>query len=402
MSMKSIVAAASLAALWGSTALAQEPIDIKVGILNDRSGLYADLSGPGSDVAAQMAIEDFGAEEKGINVELVGADHQNKADVASSIARRWFDEEGVDVIMDLPTSSAALAVSNIGEEKDKLIIVTGGGSSDLTGAECAPSTFHWAYDTWALAHGTGSALVEQGQDTWFFLTADYAFGHALERDTSATVEEAGGEVVGTVRHPFPTQDFSSFLLQAQSSGAEVIGLANAGSDTTNAIKQAAEFGITQAGQTLAGLLIFISDVHALGLPSAQGLVLTEAFYWDMNEETREWSQRFAERHGGNMPTMSHAGMYSAMMHYLKAVDKTRSKDTATVVAEMKATPSDDAVFGDGQLREDGRHIHDMYLFEVKTPEESEGEWDYYNLLATIPAEEAFRPIEDGGCPLIAN
>lgn len=402
MNRRSITVGAALAALWTSSALAQDTIDIKVGILNDRSGTYADLSGPGSDIAAQMAIEDYGAAEKGINVELVGADHQNKADIASSIARRWFDQDGVDVIMDLPTSSAAFAVSDLGREKDKLVIVTGGGSSDLTGVQCAPSTFHWAYDTWSLAHGTGSALVEQGLDSWYFLTADYAFGHSLERDTSAIVEEAGGDVLGTIRHPFPGQDFSSFLLQAQGSGAQVIGLANAGADTINSIKQAAEFGITQSGQTLAGLLIFISDVHALGLQAAQGLVLTEAFYWDQNAETREWSQRFAERFGGTMPTMSHAGMYSAMMHYLKAVDSTRSKETATVVAEMKETPTQDVVFGSGRLREDGRKIHDMYLYQVKTPEESSGPWDYYKTLATIPAEDAFRPVEEGGCPLLSN
>jgi branched-chain amino acid transport system substrate-binding protein len=402
MNRNFVIVGAALAALWHSTALAQDTIDIKVGVLNDRSGTYADLSGPGSDIAAQMAIDDFGAAEKGINVEIVGADHQNKADIASSIARRWFDQDGVDIIMDLPTSSAAFAVSDLGRQNNKLVIVTGGGSSDLTGAKCAPSTFHWAYDTWSLAHGTGSALVEQGLDTWYFLTADYAFGHSLERDTSAIVTEAGGTVLGAIRHPFPGQDFSSFLLQAQSSGAKVIGLANAGADTINSIKQASEFGITQSGQTLAGLLIFISDVHALGLQSAQGLVLTESFYWDHNDETRAWSRRFAERFGGTMPTMSHAGMYSAMMHYLKAVDATRSKDTATIVAKMKEMPTQDVVFGAGRLREDGRKIHDMYLFRVKTPQQSSGPWDYYETVATIPAEEAFRPIEDGGCPLLSK
>jgi branched-chain amino acid transport system substrate-binding protein len=402
MNRNFVIVGAALAALWHSTALAQDTIDIKVGVLNDRSGTYADLSGPGSDIAAQMAIDDFGAAQKGINVEIVGADHQNKADIASSIARRWFDQDGVDIIMDLPTSSAAFAVSDLGRQNNKLVIVTGGGSSDLTGAKCAPSTFHWAYDTWSLAHGTGSALVEQGLDTWYFLTADYAFGHSLERDTSAIVTEAGGTVLGAIRHPFPGQDFSSFLLQAQSSGAKVIGLANAGADTINSIKQASEFGITQSGQTLAGLLIFISDVHALGLQSAQGLVLTESFYWDHNDETRAWSRRFAERFGGTMPTMSHAGMYSAMMHYLKAVDATRSKDTATIVAKMKEMPTQDVVFGAGRLREDGRKIHDMYLFRVKTPQQSSGPWDYYETVATIPAEEAFRPIEDGGCPLLSK
>lgn len=399
MTMQSMITSVALAVLLSSTAIAQERIDIKIGVLNDRSGTYTDLSGPGSDVAAQMAIEDFGAAKKGINVELLAADHQNKPDIASSIARRWFDQASVDVIMDLPTTSAALAVSALGRDKNKLVIVTGGGSSDLTGVQCAPSTFHWAYDTWSLAHGTGSALAKQGLDSWYFITADYAFGHSLERDTSAIVKQSGGKVLGAVRHPFPGQDFSSFLLQAQGSGAKVIGLANAGADTTNSIKQAAEFGVTQAGQTLAGLLIFISDVHALGLEASQGLVLTESFYWDLNDDTRAWSKRFADRFGGKMPTMSHAGMYSAVMHYLKAVDKIRSKETAKVVAEMKATPTEDVVFGKGRLREDGRKIHDMYLFQVKTPKESTGPWDYYKKLATVPAEEAFRPIGEGGCPL---
>lgn len=399
MTMQSMITSVALAVLLSSTAIAQERIDIKIGVLNDRSGTYTDLSGPGSDVAAQMAIEDFGAAKKGINVELLAADHQNKPDIASSVARRWFDQASVDVIMDLPTTSAALAVSALGRDKNKLVIVTGGGSSDLTGVQCAPSTFHWAYDTWSLAHGTGSALVKQGLDSWYFITADYAFGHSLERDTSAIVKQSGGKVLGAVRHPFPGQDFSSFLLQAQGSGAKVIGLANAGADTTNSIKQAAEFGVTQAGQTLAALLIFISDVHALGLEASQGLVLTESFYWNLNDDTRAWSKRFADRFGGKMPTMSHAGMYSAVMHYLKAVDKIRSKETAKVVAEMKATPTEDVVFGKGRLREDGRKIHDMYLFQVKTPKESTGPWDYYKKLGTVPAEEAFRPIGEGGCPL---
>ncbi|WP_246734639.1 ABC transporter substrate-binding protein [Chelativorans sp. ZYF759] len=384
-----------------STAVYADDINIKIGVLNDRSGLYADLSGEGSVIAARMAVEDFGAAEKGINVEIVSADHQNRPDVASTVARQWYDEEDVDVIVDVPTSSAALAVNELSAERGKVFLVSGAATSDLTGPACNATTIHWTYDTWALANGTGSAMVEQGGDTWFFLTADYAFGHALERDTSAVVEAAGGEVVGTVRHPFPGQDFSSFLLQAQASGASVIGLANAGGDTTNSIMQAAEFGITQAGQALAGLLVFITDVNALGLETAQGLVLTESFYWDLNEGTREWSERFAEELGtGNMPTMVQAGVYSSVLHYLKAVEETGSKDAEEVVAAMKEMPTDDPLFGPGEVRQDGRKIHDLYLFRVKTPEESEGPWDYYETLSTIPAAQAFRPMEDGNCPLV--
>ena len=379
-----------------------EPIDVTIGVLNDRSGIYADLSGEGSVVAARMAVEDFGADEKGLNVEILSADHQNTPDTAASITRQWIDQEGVDAIVDVPTSSAALAVNEIVRDTDAVFLNSGAASSDLTGAQCSPNTAHWTYDTWALANGTGGAMVEQGGDTWFFVTADYAFGHALERDTTALVEEAGGQVLGSVRHPFPGQDFASFLLQAQSSGAEVIGLANAGGDTINTIMQAAEFGITQGGQALAGLLIFITDVHALGLDTAQGLVLTEAFYWDLNDQTREWSERFAEQHNGSMPTMVHAGVYSAVTHYLKAVEATGTTEAEPVMEWMKENPTQDPVFGEGDLREDGRHVHDMYLFEVKSPDESEGEWDYYNLLATIPAEEAFRPMEEGGCSLVSN
>ncbi|WP_116654036.1 ABC transporter substrate-binding protein [Pelagibacterium sediminicola] len=374
-------------------------IDVKIGVLNDRSGVYADLSGEGSVIAAQMAIEDFGAAEKGINVEIVSADHQNKPDVASTIARQWYDQDGVDAIFDVPTSSAALAVHEITREKDKIFINSGAAASEITGTQCSPNTVHWTYDTWALANGTGSAMVQTGADTWYFLTADYAFGHALERDTMAVVEAMGGEVLGTVRHPFPGQDFSSFLLQAQASGAKVIGLANAGGDTVNAIKQAAEFGITQGGQALAGLLIFITDVDALGLQTAQGLVLTESFYWDLNDETREWSARFQERRNAK-PTMVQAGVYAGVLHYLKAIEATQSTDADTVMAEMKATPTSDPLFGEGEVRADGRKVHDMYLFRVKSPEESTGEWDYYELVATIPADSAFRPLADGGCELV--
>ncbi|MCG6114135.1 MAG: ABC transporter substrate-binding protein [Mesorhizobium sp.] len=385
--------------MMSAAAYAQD-ISIKIGVLNDRSGIYADLSGEGSVIAARMAVEDFGAADKGINVEIVSADHQNRPDVASTVARQWIDEEGVNAIVDVPTSSAALAVSDITREANALLINSGAAASDLTGAQCSPHTVHWTYDTWALANGTGSAMVEQGGDTWFFLTADYAFGHALERDTSAVVEAAGGEVVGTVRHPFPGQDFSSFLLQAQASGASVIGLANAGGDTTNAIMQAAEFGITQAGQALAGLLVFITDVHALGLETAQGLVLTESFYWDLNDETREWSARFAEEGNGNMPTMVQAGVYAGVLHYLKAVEAAGTSDADEVIAQMKEIPTDDPLFGQGEVRADGRKIHDMYLFRVKAPDESEGPWDYYETLSTIPAATAFRPMEDGGCSLV--
>jgi len=390
---------ASLAAsLMATSALAQD-ISVKIGVLNDRSGIYADLAGEGSVIAARMAVEDFGAAEKGIKVEIVSADHQNKPDVASTISRQWLDQDGVNAIVDVPTSSAALAVNEIVKEANAVFINSGAAASDLTGPACSPHTVHWTYDTWALANGTGSAMVQQGGDSWFFLTADYAFGHALERDTSAVVEKAGGTVVGAVRHPFPGTDFSSFLLQAQASGAKVIGLANAGGDTINSIKQAAEFGITQAGQALAGLLIFITDVHALGLETAQGLVLTESFYWDLNDQTREWTARF-EALDGDKPTMVQAGVYAGVLHYLKAVEAAGTNEADAVVAKMKELPTDDPLFGQGQIRADGRKIHDVYLFRVKSPDQSTGAWDYYETLATIPADQAFRPLEEGNCPLV--
>ena len=398
MTRTGFLLASFAASLMATSALAQN-LTVKIGVLNDRSGVYADLSGEGSVTAARMAVEDFGAADKGINVEIVSADHQNKPDVASTIARQWIDQDGVTAILDVPTSSAALAVNEITKDANAVFINSGAGTADLTGPACSPHTVHWTYDTWALAHGTGSAMVEQGGDSWFFLTADYAFGHALERDTAAVVEAAGGTVVGTVRHPFPGTDFSSFLLQAQSSGAKVIGLANAGGDTVNAIKQAAEFGITQAGQALAGLLIFITDIHALGLQTAQGLVLTESFYWDMNDQTREWSARF-EAIDGDKPTMVQAGVYAGVLHYLKAVEAAKATDADTVVAKMKELPTDDPLFGQGEIRQDGRKIHDMYLFRVKSPEQSTGAWDYYETLATIPADKAFRPLADGGCSLV--
>jgi branched-chain amino acid transport system substrate-binding protein len=397
MKKKYIIGALIAVAMAGA---AQAQTSVKLGVLNDRSGVYSDLTGEGSVIAARMAVEDFKAAEKGIKVDIVAADHQNKPDIGASIARQWYDQEGVDVILDVPTSSVALAVNGLAREKNKILINSGGGTSDLTGSQCSPNTVHWTYDTWALANGTGSAMVKRGGNTWFFVTADYAFGHALERDTSALVTKAGGKIIGTVRHPFPGQDFASFLLQAQSSGAKVIGLANAGGDFTNTMKQAAEFGIVQGGQNLAGLLVFITDVHSLGLQVAQGLVMTEAFYWDQNDQTRAWSKRFAERNGGKMPTMVHAGVYAGALHYLKAVEALKDKDTAKVMAKMKEMPTEDPLFGKGVIRPDGRKIHDMYLFEVKKPSESKAPWDLYKQLATIPADQAFRPLNEGGCPLV--
>jgi branched-chain amino acid transport system substrate-binding protein len=388
---------ASLAGLL-MTGTAYAQTKVKIGVLNDRSGIYADITGEGSAVAAQMAADDFGA-DKGITVEVVSADHQNKPDVGSNIARQWYDTEGVDVIADVPTSSVALAINDITKEKNKVFLNSGAASSDLTGSKCSPNTVHWTYDTWALANGTGGSMVAAGGKTWFFVTADYAFGHALERDTSAVVKANGGEVIGGVRTPFPGTDFSSFLLQAQTSGAQVIGLANAGGDTINSIKQASEFGITQGGQSLAALLMFVNDVHALGLDVAQGLVLTESFYWDLNDQTRAWSAKFEEK-TGKKPSMIQAGVYASVMHYLKAVQAVGSKDAAAVMAKMKEMPTDDPLFGKGVVRADGRKVHDMYLFRVKKPADSKGEWDLYETVATIPADKAFRPLADGGCSLV--
>ena len=390
-------------ALIAATATAHAQISdgiVKIGVMNDQSGTYADISGPGSTTAARLAVEDFGAAKKGLKVEIVVADHLNKPDVGSSIARQWYDAEKVDVIVDVPTSSVALAINQITRDKGKAFLVSGAATSDLTGKACSPNTIHWTYDTWALANGTGSAIVKTGGDTWFFLTADYAFGHALERDTEAVVVKNGGKVLGKVRHPFPTADFSSFLLQAQASKAKIIGLANAGADTTNAIKQGAEFGIVKGGQQFAGLLVFISDVHALSLEKANGLVLTEAFYWDLNDKTRAWSKRFAEKQHGAMPTMVQAGVYSAVLHYLKAVEALKGDDGTKVIAKMKEMPTDDPLFGKGVVRADGRKIHPMYLFQVKKPAEAKGPWDYYKVRATIPAEQAFRPLDQGECPLV--
>ena len=399
MNLKTLLAATALGALMSAPALAQQ-ISVKAGVLNDRSGIYADLSGEGSVIAARLAVEDFKAAEKGIKVEIVSADHQNKPDVGSTITRQWYDQDGVDLILDVPTSSVALAVSQITKDKNKILINSGAGTSDLTGKACSPNTVHWTYDTYALAQGTGGAMVKAGGDSWFFLTADYAFGHSLERDTSAVVTKAGGKVVGAVRTPFPGTDFSSFLLQAQASKAKVIGLANAGGDLTNSVKQASEFGITQGGQKLAGLLTFASDVHALGLQAAQGLVLTESFYWDRDDGTRAFSERFAKLNGGKKPTMVQAGVYSGLLHYLKAVEAAKSKDAAAVMAKMKEMPTDDPLFGKGSIRVNGRKMHSMYLYEVKKPSESKGPWDYYKQIAVLSGEEAFQPLAETGCSLV--
>lgn len=392
-----------LSAIAFMSATSAHAIDVKLGVLTDMSGLYADLTGQGSVWAARKAVEDFGAAEKGWNVEIVFADHQNRPDVGSTVVRQWFDTENVDAVVDVPTSSVALAVNELTRDRNKVFLVSGAATAALTGAQCSPNTVHWTYDTWALANGTGRAIVETGGETWFFLTADYAFGHALEQDTSAVVEEFGGQVLGRVRHPFPGTDFSSFILQAQASGAQIIGLANAGGDTVNAVNTAAEFGIVQAGQNLAALLMFITDVHAIGLENAQGLIFTEAWYWDQNDVNREFAAEFAAAQGGNKPTMVQAGVYSSVLHYLKAVEQVGSAaDGVAVVEAMKEIPTSDKLFGEGMVREDGRKIHDMFLFEVKSPEESTGPWDYYHQRAVIPAAEAFRPLEDGGCEFVAS
>jgi branched-chain amino acid transport system substrate-binding protein len=373
---------------------------IKIGVLTDMSSLYTDLAGAGSIVAVKMAVEDSGIEKRGYKVEVISADHQNKADVGSNIARQWYDVDKVDVIVDVPNSGVALAVNQITKEKGKAFLAVGPGTSDLTGKACSPNTVHWSYDTWMLANGTGTAITKQGGDTWFFISADYAFGAALERDTTAAVTKAGGKVIGGVKAPINTQDFSSFLLQAQASKAKIIGLANAGGDTTNSIKQAAEFGIVKGGQKLAGLLVFLTDIHALGLPTAQGLTFTETFYWDMNDQTRAFAKRFAPADKGIYPTMVHAGVYAAVLHYLKAVEALKSDDGTKVIAKMKEMPTDDPLFGKGSIRIDGRKIHPAYLVQVKTPAESKAAWDYYKILATIPADQAFRPLNAGECSLV--
>ena len=374
---------------------------VKIGVLTDMSGLYSDLSGAGAVLAVKMAIEDFQAMEKGKSfpIELVSADHQNKGDVASNKAREWFERDQVDMITDLVTTSTALAVMPVAKEKNRITIVNGAASTPITGSkQCTDTNVHYTYDTYALANGTGKAVVKQGGDTWFFLTADYAFGHALEKDTTATVLANGGKVLGSVRHPFPATDLSSFLLKAQSSGAKVIGLANAGTDTTNSIKQAAEFGITPK-QSLAGLLMFLTDVHSLGLKATQGMYLTEGFYWDLNAETRAWSKRFFEKHK-RMPTMVQAGDYSSTMHYLKAVKAAGTDEAKAVMAKMKSTPINDFFAKNGRIRADGRHVHDFYLLQVKKPEESKYPWDYYHVRQVIPANDAVMPVSQSECPLL--
>jgi branched-chain amino acid transport system substrate-binding protein len=377
--------------------------NVKIGVLNDQSGLYADIAGPGSVLAAQMAVEDSGLTKKGWKIEVIAGDHQNKPDIGVNIARQWIDVDKVDVISDVPTSSVALAVSNVVKEKNAVFLNSGAGTSDLTNKACSPNTIHWTYDTYMLAHGTGSALTKSGGNTWFFLTADYAFGAALERDTTEAIVALGGKVLGSVRHPLNTADFSSFLLQAQASKAKVIGLANAGGDTINAIKQASEFGIVKGGQKLAGLLMFVSDVHALGLKVAHGLNMTETFYWDLNDGTRAFSKRFSERMKNHaMPTMVQAGVYSSLIHYFKTLDKMGGNphDGAKIVKAMEEMPTDDPLFGKGKIEPNGRKIHPAYLFEVKEPSESKGPWDYYKLVATIPADQAFTPLDKSTCPLL--
>jgi branched-chain amino acid transport system substrate-binding protein len=403
LAMKLVGVAFLAAAAFFGTAAQAEDLAVKIGVLSDMSGLYSDLGGPGSVTAAKLAVEDFNPAAHGMKVDIVSADMQNKPDVGANIARQWFDVDHVNMIVDVPNSGVALAVNEVAREKNKVFIVSGAASSDLTGAKCSPDTIHWTYDTWMLANGTGKALVKTGGDTWFFLTADYAFGHALERDTTAVVTANGGKVVGSVSHPLNTSDFSSYLLQAQASKAKIIGLANAGGDTINAIKQGAEFGITAGGQQFAGLLVFISDVNSLGLKTAQGIVLTATWYWDMTDANRAWTKRWQADRGGKFPTMVHAGVYSSVMHYLKAVAALKNADDGkAVVTKMKEMPTDDPLFGKGSVRVDGRKIHPAYLFEVKKPEDSKYPGDYYKLRATIAADEAFRPLKDGNCPLASN
>ncbi|TWC07180.1 amino acid/amide ABC transporter substrate-binding protein (HAAT family) [Bradyrhizobium macuxiense] len=376
---------------------------VKIGVLSDQSGLYADLAGPGSTLAAQMAIEDSGLKAKGWTIDLISGDHQNKPDIGTTIARQWFDVDKVDTVVDVPNSGVALAVNNVVKEKNGVYINSGAATSDLTNAQCSPNTVHWTYDTYMLAHATGQALVKAGGDTWFFLTADYAFGAALERDTTAVVTANGGKVVGGVKHPLNTADFSSFLLQAQASKAKIIGLANAGGDTTNSIKQAAEFGIVKGGQKLAALLLFLTDVKAIGLETAQGLNFTETFYWDLNDNTRAFSKRFSEKMKNSAPpTMVQAGVYAGLMHYFKALEALGGNphDGAKVVAKMKTIPTDDPLFGKGEVEANGRVTHDAYLFEVKKPSESKGPWDFYKLVGTVPGNQAFTPLDKSTCALL--
>jgi branched-chain amino acid transport system substrate-binding protein len=402
--MKKVLGLAALAAALVCGGANAQQLNVKIGVLSDMSSLYADIGGPGSVAAAKLAIADFTKDHPNVKVELISGDHQNKPDVGSQIANQWYDVEKVDMIIDVPNSGVALAVSQVAANKNKVFIVSGAAASDLTGAKCNADTVHWSYDTWMLANGTGTAFVKTGGDTWFFLTADYAFGHALERDTTAAVIKAGGKVLGGVKAPLNTNDFSSFLLQAQSSKAKVIGLANAGGDTINSIKQAAEFGIVKGGQKLAGLLVFASDVNALGLQTAQGLTLTETWYWDMNDTNRAWTKRWHEAGAGatKYPTMIHAGVYSGILHYLKArvALGAGEHDGKSVVEKMKSMPTDDILFGKGTIDAAGRKRHPAYLFEVKAPADSKHPGDFYTLKATIPADQAFRDAKDSGCSLV--
>src|SRR5262245_8140414 len=401
--MKRLMSQAALAVILACGTANAQQLNVKIGVLTDMSSLYADVTGPGALVAAKMAAADYMKDHPDVKVEVIGGDHQNKADIGSQIANQWYDVDKVDMIVDVPNSGVALAISQITAQKNKVFVGSGPATSDLTGAKCNANTVHWTYDTWMLANGTGKAIVKTGGDTWFFLTADYAFGHALERDTAAVVEASGGKVLGKVRHPLNTSVFSSFLLQAQTSKAKIIGLANAGGDTINSIKAGAEFGIAAGGQKFAGLLVFSSDVAALGLQTAQGLTLTETWYWDANDTNRAWSKRWQAERPGKFPTMIHAGVYAGLTHYLKAVAALKaSGDGKAVVAKMKEIPTDDPLFGKGTVRADGRKIHDAYLFEVKKPAESKYPGDFYHLRATIPAAEAFRPLKDGQCPLASG
>ena len=398
-SLAAVVAAGLALAASGTAANAQISDDVvKIGVLTDMSSLYADATGKGSLAAVEMAVADYGGKVKGKPVEVISADHQNKPDVGVGIARNWYDNEKVDAIMDVPTSSVALPISALTREKNRININSGGGSSDITGPACSPNTVHWTYDTYALSNVAGKAMVKRGEDTWFFVTADYAFGMALERDAANVVKESGGKVLGDVRHPLNSSDFSSFLLQAQASKAKVIALANAGGDTTNALKQAAEFGLVQGGQKMIALLQEITDTHSLGIKATQGLIVTDAFYWDMNDETRAFSKRFMDKIG-RMPTMIQAGLYSATMHYLKAIEAVGTDEAPKVMAQMRATPINDFFAKNGKIRIDGRMVHDMYLFEVKKPSESKKPWDYYKELATVPGDKAFFTAKDSGCPL---
>jgi len=396
------LAGAAFVLLLSPPAIAQISDDVvRIGVLTDETGVFSSLSGEGSVEAARMAIEDLGGKVAGKPIELVHADHQNKTDIGLAIARRWFDNEGVDVIVDVPNSAIVLGVQQLAKEKNRVLLVSSGGTADLTGKACSPVGVHWTWDTYAFAASSAKSIVEQGGDTWFFLTADFAFGHAMQRDASRFVEAAGGKVVGSVRAPLGTTDFSSFLLQAQSSGAKIVALANGGSDMTNSIKQAAEFGITKGGQKLAALAAYITDVHAVGLEGAQGLLLTTSFYWDRTEASRAWSKRFFARRGV-MPTQAQAGVYSAVAHYLKAIDAIKSDEAKAVVAKMRAVPIHDFFADNGHIRPDGRMVRDMYLVEVKKPAESHYPWDYYKILKTIPGDQAFRPMSEGDCPLVAK